>query len=104
MYDNYQVGTMTLIRNHHFSTKRLFVNEWNSFTQDEWPYQNLPNVVMEILSERVTQSLPPSWRGSYTLERAQQWIHERDSIPSACLRTLGVSIRIAAAGTSETAS
>ena len=69
---------MTAIQNHRFSTERLLVNEWHSFSQDEWPQQDLDNVIQEILTERVTQNLPPSWQGSYTLARAHQWIIERD--------------------------
>lgn len=69
---------MIAIRNHSFSTKRLSVNEWHSFTPDEWPQQDLDNVVREILTERVTKNLPPIWQGSYNLSRARQWINERD--------------------------
>ncbi|NND92797.1 MAG: GNAT family N-acetyltransferase, partial [Granulosicoccus sp.] len=36
------------------------------------------NVVQEILTERVTQNLPPSWQGSYNLTRAHHWINDRD--------------------------
>ena len=28
----------------------------------------------------MTQSLPPSWQGSYTLERAEQWVSDRDNV------------------------
>ena len=73
---------MRSIRDYHYSTERLVVNEWNSFSHDEWPLQNLPNVVLENLSEPVTQSLPPPWQGLYTLERARQWIQERDDVAS----------------------
>lgn len=69
---------MILIRDHRFSTERLLINEWKSFSPDEWPRQDLPGIVMEVLTERVTQSLPPSWQGKYTLNRADQWIKERD--------------------------
>lgn len=69
---------MTATRNYSFSTERLSVNEWHSFTPDDWPQQDLNNVVQEILTERVTKNLPPIWQGSYNLSRARQWISERD--------------------------
>lgn len=69
---------MTITRNHRFSTERLLVDEWHSFSQDEWPQQDLAKVVQEILTERVTQTLPPSWHGSYTMTRAHQWTIDRD--------------------------
>lgn len=31
-----------------------------------------------MLTEPVTRSLPASWQGSYTTERAREWIEERD--------------------------
>lgn len=54
------------------------VNEWHSFTPDEWPQQNLDIAVQGLLTERVTKNLPPIWQGPYNLSRARQWIKERD--------------------------
>ncbi len=31
-----------------------------------------------MLTEPVTRSLPPSWQGHYTVERAREWVKERD--------------------------
>jgi RimJ/RimL family protein N-acetyltransferase len=31
-----------------------------------------------MLTARVTQSLPDGWQGDYTIERANEWIRERD--------------------------
>ncbi|EPJ53659.1 MAG: hypothetical protein OFPI_09770 [Osedax symbiont Rs2] len=46
---------------------------------DQWPLQNLSAVVMNILTSAVTKSLPPSWQGQYTEQRAKNWITERDN-------------------------
>ena len=69
---------MAAIRDHHFSTERLVVNEWHSFTGEEWTRSDLTVVVQEVLSDSVTQSLPPEWQGSYSTARASQWIEQRD--------------------------
>lgn len=61
-----------------YSTNRLVVREWHSVSSDEWDQENLAIVVKNILTPQVTQSLPPAWQGSYTLERANNWIKERD--------------------------
>ena len=34
--------------------------------------------MVDILSEPVTRSLPTSWQGAYTVERARSWVEERD--------------------------
>ena len=31
-----------------------------------------------MLTTRVTHSLPPEWRGSYTIDRAIKWVEQRD--------------------------
>jgi len=62
-----------------FETQRLFVKEWHSLTVDEWMSSDLGNVVADMLTPRVTEALPPAWQGAYSLERAQDWIKERDS-------------------------
>ena len=61
-----------------FRTARLQVREWHLLTPEEWPEQDLAAAVMEIMTDRVTRTLPAAWQGRYTLERAQQWIEERD--------------------------
>ncbi|MCU7890094.1 MAG: GNAT family N-acetyltransferase [Candidatus Thiodiazotropha sp. (ex Ustalcina ferruginea)] len=38
----------------------------------------LAQVVSTILTPSVTQSLPEGWQGTYTVERAAEWIQERD--------------------------
>ncbi len=61
-----------------FSTDRLIVKEWHSLSDDDWVAQDLADVVVNLLTDRVTQSLPEAWRGSYTSQRAQEWIQDRD--------------------------
>ncbi len=58
-----------------FETDRLLVAEWHSLSRDD---EELARVVATLLTDPVTQSLPISWRGSYTVERARVWINERD--------------------------
>ena len=67
-----------LIENCNFSTQRLLVREWHSLSPDEWIQQDLEVVVQNILTTRVTRSLPPAWQGTYTLDRARNWVQERD--------------------------
>ena len=61
-----------------FQTARLQVKEWHSLTPEEWPEQSLVNAVTGIMTDRVTRTLPAAWQGEYTLDRARQWIEERD--------------------------
>ena len=64
--------------NYRFSTQRLLVREWHSFAVQEWNPRDLAIVVKDMLTERVTESLPPAWQGSYSLDRARDWVKERD--------------------------
>ena len=61
-----------------FETDRLLVREWHSITHREWSEQALPTLVVNLMTEPVTRSLPASWRGEYTRDRAAEWIAERD--------------------------
>ncbi|WP_089938303.1 GNAT family N-acetyltransferase [Candidatus Entotheonella palauensis] len=61
-----------------FETERLLVNEWHAISSRDWPQQDLAYAVATMLTEPVTRSLPVSWQGSYTVERAREWIEERD--------------------------
>ncbi len=62
-----------------FETERLLACEWHSMPPQSWQHQDLDRLVANMLTEPVTQPLPESWHGSYTLERAGRWIAERDS-------------------------
>lgn len=76
-----------------FETERLLVKEWHSLSASDWPQQDLAHVVMTTLTEPVTRSLPPSWQGSYSKERASQWIQERDDEEGATLLAIDKSTR-----------
>ena len=67
-----------LVGNCNFDTDRLLVREWHSLRPSDWQPQDLAHVVASMLTEPVTRSLPPSWQGNYTIERAREWIRERD--------------------------
>jgi hypothetical protein len=41
--------------------------------------QNLPSIIKDIFTPSVTASLPPAWHGPYSVERARNWIRERDA-------------------------
>lgn len=59
-----------------FETERLHVDGWHSLSRDD---DSLARAVATVLTERVTRSLPTSWQGGYTEERARDWIAERDA-------------------------
>ena len=63
---------------YNFETTRLRVKEWHAFIKDSFPFQSLAHIVKDILTPNVTESLPPHWQGSYTIDRARNWIIERD--------------------------
>ena len=68
-----------------FETERLVVKEWHSFLPTDWELQELALLVAAMLAEPVTRSLAPTWQGSYTIERAREWIRERDKEGSTLL-------------------
>lgn len=59
-----------------FTTQRLAVREWH--TRSEFPPQRLADFVSALLTTRVTQSLPAAWHGPYAVDRAQEWMKDRD--------------------------
>lgn len=61
-----------------FGTERLLVGEWHSLSADDGIDQELAQIVIAMLTPSVTRSLPPGWQGKYTIERAIEWIAERD--------------------------
>jgi RimJ/RimL family protein N-acetyltransferase len=81
------------IKTCRFKTQRLLVKEWHSLSTDEWKQQDLKEVVMTMLAPHVTQSLPTEWRGTYSRERAQNWIENRDN-EGATLLVIDKSSRI----------
>ncbi len=67
------------LSNCNIRTPRLLLKEWHSFGSTERAKSDLTGVVISILTEPVTRSLPPAWQGDYSTNRAADWIHERDS-------------------------
>lgn len=67
-----------------FETPRLEVHGWHSGRNGG---SALGAVVQELLTPAVTAALPPSWQGPYDLERAQDWIVERDQESTVLLVT-----------------
>lgn len=61
-----------------FETDRLLVGEWHTPRLAPSSLQNLADIVAGILTEPVTRSLPETWGGPYSVERALRWIAERD--------------------------
>jgi ribosomal-protein-alanine N-acetyltransferase len=57
-----------------FSTARLEVDEWHRHEVDG----GLVPFVVSLLTPAVTRPLPPAWQGSYSLDRVEKWITERD--------------------------
>ena len=61
-----------------FGTERLLVKEWHSLSSNDRQQKDLAEVVAGILTEPVTRSLPLSWQGGYSLDRAGEGIKVRD--------------------------
>lgn len=66
-------------------TTRLRAGEWHSVARAEG--HDLADVVMAMLTDATTVSLPPPWRGTYSRERADGWIAERDDESVTLLAT-----------------
>lgn len=85
-----------------FETERLLVKEWHSLSSNDWDGSELAPLVTQLLTEGVTRTLPPPWQGTYTIERAQKWIADRDAegttllvIDKATRRAIGLMILFA---------
>ncbi len=63
-----------------FETARLRAQPWGVLHEDA-----LAALAREVLSPAVLQALPPSWSGSYDLERARGWVRARDQESIAVL-------------------
>ncbi len=77
----------------------MLVEEWHSLSSSEWHRQELAPLVAELLTEPVTRALPPPWQGTYEIERARDWIADRDAegttlliIDKATCRAIGLMI------------
>ena len=60
-----------------FETERLSVSEWQAQPTDQRE-QDLVQVVVSVLTERVTRTLPTPWQGDYDAHRAGEWIADRN--------------------------
>lgn len=61
-----------------FETDRLVVQDWHSFPPSFFQDIDLPGIVSQVMTKKVTAELPDHWRGDYPRQRAEQWIKERD--------------------------
>jgi RimJ/RimL family protein N-acetyltransferase/ubiquinone/menaquinone biosynthesis C-methylase UbiE len=61
---------------YEFATERLDVGPWHAAAHRVG--RSLADVVAEILNARTTVALPESWRGDFSIDRANVWIGERD--------------------------
>ena len=66
---------LMLCKSCSFNTDRLIVKEWRALSDSD---TDMVQSVITILTPRVTQSLPESWHGEYTVDRASRWIADRD--------------------------
>jgi RimJ/RimL family protein N-acetyltransferase len=57
----------------NFRTDRLIVGEWRTL-----PDVDVAGAVVSVLTPAVTQSLPNGWQGGYDIDRATNWVAERD--------------------------
>lgn len=67
-----------VLRAYTFETERLLAKEWHSLSNSDWQQESLAHVIAAMLTEPVTRPLPQTWQGSYSIERAREWIKERD--------------------------
>lgn len=59
-----------------FETSRLLVGPWHDVARKAGA--DLVSVVSSLLTESTTVALPDAWRGNFSVERASDWIEERD--------------------------
>lgn len=62
-------------KGYSFETARLSVGDWH--TQADGA-DSLVEIVREMLTTGVTEQLPESWQGPYSVDRAVNWIRDRD--------------------------
>lgn len=62
-----------------FETARLIVADRARLEADYRLDTDIRTTVASVLTDRVTRSLPPDWRGPYDGDRATAWIADRES-------------------------
>lgn len=73
----------SVLRGCSFDTERLSVHEWKNNNRPTG--KDDAAAVADLLTASVTKSLPPHWQGSYTVERARQWLSELTNDPQTTL-------------------
>ncbi len=61
-----------------FETPRLSVNSWTNQIKGVNPKNNFEKKIIEILTPNVTKALPEGWQNINTLDKAKNWVTERD--------------------------
>lgn len=57
-----------------FETRRLRIKDWHDWGAAEWAERHLATFVADMLTQPVTAPLPPAWHGTYSVDRARNWI------------------------------
>lgn len=70
-----------------FTTDRLHVRGWHAPPPDPATESDLASAVAALLTPGVTAPLPEGWQGDYSVERARDWIRDRDAESSVLLVT-----------------
>ncbi len=68
-----------------FISDRLDVRGWHLPSAEARSDFDLPSVVAGLLTPAVTAPLPEGWQGDYSIERARDWIRDRDGESSVLL-------------------
>jgi RimJ/RimL family protein N-acetyltransferase len=71
------VDSDSLVQRCRFETGRLLIKNWRSCISATWNETEFAKVVIEILSKKVTKSLPEGWQGISSIEQAKDWINQR---------------------------
>ncbi|MCU4177515.1 GNAT family N-acetyltransferase [Carboxylicivirga sp. N1Y90] len=66
----------TIQQSCYFTTKRLSVEGWAKHKSSETVFAQS---VIDILSPKVTQSLPDGWQNIDSISKALQWLKDRDA-------------------------
>ncbi len=61
-----------------FDTERLSAGPWHEIAFESSRHRDLAQVIAALLTPAVTRNLPQPWSGDYTIDRAREWIAERD--------------------------
>jgi len=62
----------------NFNTPRLAVSSWRNQTKEQDSEKKFTQKVIEVLSPNVTKALPDGWQNISTIDKAKEWIKDRD--------------------------